>query len=538
MSIAALLVLAACGGDTGNEPAPKPQEDPDAAGSPTSEPMPSLTPTPTATRLAWGPTEEQYAEAQELVAAMSVEERAGQVIIARFGGTAAPVELVNRLHLGGVIVMADNVESSDQVHTLIDDLDSANARPFPLIVGVDQEGGRVARIGPPATEFPSLMVLGAAGSPELAADVARASGTELRALGFTMVFAPDADVTSGPDDPTIGSRSASSDSELVADIVTGALRGYAEAGIIAVPKHFPGHGSVPADSHEELPVQDATLAELFERDLVPFRAAVDAGAPAMMMAHIDVTAVDSGVPSSLSAPIVELLRDELGFAGVVMTDAQEMAAVAERYSSAEAAVTALNAGEDIVLMPQDVDAAHAGIVAAVADGGLDASRLEEAATRVVALMLHQAEIGEPAPGMDLVGSHEDVSYQASLGGLTVVAGPCDGPLVGDAIVIEGGSAMDRERFAAAAQDAGLGVGSGDVVRLLGALPPVPGTGDVVVSLDTPHALGESSASTAKIALYGRTPSSFRALVDVLLGDARGGGQLPVDVPGVDRAGCS
>jgi beta-N-acetylhexosaminidase len=528
-----LLVLAACNGGNAAEPSPRPLDAPDPAGTATRSP--SATPSPTPDRLAWGPSEEQYAEAAQLVAGMSVEERAGQVIIARFSGTAAPVELVERLHLGGVIVMGDNIVSADQVRSLTHDLEDANSRPFPLIIGVDQEGGRVARIGPPATEFPSLMTLGAADSADLATDVARASGTELRALGFTMVYAPDADVTTGPDDPTIGSRSASSDPQVVADIVAGALRGYAEAGIIAVPKHFPGHGSVPADSHEELPVQDASLAELINRDLVPFRAAVDAGAPAMMMAHIDVTALDAGVPSSLSAPVVDLLRDDVGFAGVVMTDAEEMAAVAALYTPAEAAVSALNAGEDVVLMPADVDAAHAGIVAAVSDGRLDAARLDEAATRVVALMLYQAEIGEPSPGMDVVGSHEDVSYDASLAGLTVVSGPCDGALVGDSIVIEGGSVADQERLAAAARDAGLGVGSGDVVRLLD--ESEDGSGDVVVSLDTPYELAQSTAGTAKIASYGRTPAAFRALVHVLLGEEKGGGRLPVDVAGVERAGC-
>lgn len=538
VAVVALLVLASCdGASTGGEPSPQAQDDPGRSdATPTAEPTPSPTPTPTPESLAWGPTEQLYAEAEDLVAGMSVEEQAGQVIVARYSGTDAPVELVERLHLGGVIVMGDNVSAVDQVATMNAEVAEADSRGYPLVIGVDQEGGLVARIGSPATELPSLMTLGAAGDPELAADVARASGEELRALGFTMVFAPVADVTTGPDDPTIGSRSPGSDPDLVADIVDGSLRGYADAGIIPVAKHFPGHGSVPADSHEELPVQDASLAELRERDFVPFRAATSAGAPAMMMAHIDVTPVDPGVPSSLSGPVVDLLRDDIGFDGVVTTDAQEMAAVAGRYGSGDAAVRSLNAGVDLLLMPADVDAAHAGIVDAVEDGRLDPARLAEAATRVVALMLHQASVAT-VPGPDAVGTHDDVSYAASRAGLTVVSGPCDGPLVGEGIVIEGGTAQDRERLAAAAQGAGLAVGSGDVVRLLGAMPPDPGSGDVVVSLDTPYALGQSSADTARIALYGRTPAAFRALVDVLTGEASGGGRLPVEVPGVERPGC-
>jgi beta-N-acetylhexosaminidase len=356
----------------------------------------------------------------------------------------------------------------------------------------------------------------------------------LRALGFTMVFAPVADVTTGPDDPTIGSRSASSSPAVVSEIVTGSLAGYADAGIVAVAKHFPGHGSVPADSHQELPVQTATLAHLRSRDFVPFQSAADAGAPAVMVGHIDVRAVDAGTPSSVSAPVVGLLREELGFDGLVVTDAHNMAAVARGYGSGDAAVRSLAAGADVVLMPLDVRAAHAEIVAAVTDGRLPAARLAEAATRGVALMLHAAAGKEP-PAPTVVGSHAAVSYEASLAGLTVVSGACEGPLVGGAIQVRGGTEVDRTRLAAAAERAGLAVGTGDVVRLLGG--DAPGSGDVVVSLDRPYGLADSSATTARIALYGRTPDAFRALVAVLTGATTGAGTLPVDVPGVDRQGC-
>jgi beta-N-acetylhexosaminidase len=378
------------------------------------------------------------------------------------------------------------------------------------------------------------MTLGAAADGALARRAARASGEELRALGFTMVFAPVADVTSGPDDPTIGSRSASSDPAIVAEVVSGAVRGYADAGIIAVAKHFPGHGSVPADSHLELPVQTATLAELRRRDLVPFGAAVDARVPAVMVAHIDVQSVDAGVPSSLSGKVLDLLRDELGFAGLVVTDAQNMAAVAGSYGAGDAAVRALMAGVDVVLMPADVRAAHAAIVAAVSDGRLRAARLAEAATRVVALMIRQLD--EPAaPPPAVVGTHELQSYLVSRAGLTVVSGPCSGALVGDSIQIVGATEADRRRVADAASDKGLTIGAGDVVRLLGGSRP--GSGDVVVALDTPYALAGSSATTSRIALYGRTPAAFKALVDVLVGSGTSDGTLPVDVRGVERRGC-
>jgi beta-N-acetylhexosaminidase len=283
-------------------------------------------------------------------------------------------------------------------------------------------------------------------------------------------------------------------------------------------------------------VQTASLNALAERDFVPFQAAIDDGVPAVMMAHLDVEAVDPGVPSSVSPAVVSVLRDELGFEGVIVTDAQDMAGLAGLYGAGEAAVRSLEAGVDVVLMPADVRAAHSGILAAAESGRLGPARLAEAATRVVALAIHQAAAGSP-PDAGVVGSHSDQSYAASLAGMSVVEGRCKGRLVGDAIEIVGGDATDRARMVEAAEAAGLTVGSGDVIRLLGALPPNPGSGDVVVSLDTPYALADSTATTAKIALYSRTPDAFRALADVLTGTATAGGKLPVEVPGVERDGC-
>ncbi len=519
------LVVAAC---TGNQ-VPAAQQSPPEL----TRPIATGTPPPQPP-LPWGPTREQYDRAADVVAAISVQEQAGQVLVADYASVEAATAQIRDLHIGGFIVMEGNVASADQLRRDIAALQAANDRAYPLVVGIDQEGGRVARIGPPLTQFPTLMTLGAAGDMTLARRAARASGEELRALGFTMVFAPVADVTSGPDDPTIGSRSASSDPAIVAEVVSGAVRGYDDAGIVAVAKHFPGHGSVPTDSHLELPVQTATLAELRRRDLVPFAAAIHARVPAIMVAHIDVRDVDAGVPSSLSPKTVRLLREELGFDGLVVTDAQTMAAVTAAYGAGEAAVRALRAGVDVVLMPDDVRAAYSAIVAAVSEGRLPAARLAEAATRVVALMIRQRD-QSAAPSPTVVGTHELQSYLVSLAGLTIVSGPCSGALVGDSIQIVGGTETDRDRLEQAASADGLSVGSGDLVRLLGG--GWSGSGDVVVALDTPYALADSDATTARIALYGRTPAAFRALTDVLTGAATGGGTLPVGVRDVERSGC-
>lgn len=539
-SLAVLLSLStACGvassGSSTDEPASGSTKPAPSASTPVPTARPRPKPTGTASAaLPWGPTRAEWQRAQEIVAGMSAEEKAGQVIVAGYQGTEAPLASLRRHHVGGVIVMGYNVTSADQVRSVNAALHkeaASQGRTWPLLIGVDQEGGTVARVKAPLTEFPTYMTLGAARDPELARKVARASGQELRALGFTMVFAPDADVTAGPGDPAIGSRSAGGDPTLVTSIVKGSLRGYADAGILAVPKHFPGHGSVPADSHLSLPVQHASLSELKQRDLVPFAEAVKAGVSALMVAHIDVRDVDPGTPSSVSSRMIQdVLRGQLGFQGAVVTYALEMAGVAEKYGSAEAGVRALLAGADILLMPAVAADTHAAILAALRTGRLPEARLDDAAARSIALMLH--EDAGAAPSTAVLGAAEATSYAASLRGLTVVSGACEGALVGKRITIAGGRTQDRERLTEAARKAGLSVGAdGDVVRLLSA-GSSSGSGDVVVALDTPYGLARSSASTARIALFGRTEGAFAALVDVLTGKARGAGRLPVHVEGL------
>ena len=379
------------------------------------------------------------------------------------------------------------------------------------------------------------MTAGATGGGEVVQDATAASAAELRALGFTWVFAPDADVTIGPVDPTIGSRSPSDDPALAAGVVADAVQGYVGTGIVPVAKHYPGHGSVPADSHTELPVQDRTIDELRERDLAPFAAAARAGVPAVMMSHIAVDAFDPGVPASLSPAAYRSLREDAGFEGLAVTDALDMAAVTQGYGPDGAAVAAVAAGADVLLMPADGRAAHAALVAALASGELPRARVEEAAAKVVAVQRWQARQA-PAPGPEAIGSHAETSYALSLAGASVVDGPCTGPLVEQAVQVVGGTDDDQARFAEAAHAAGLEVGGGTVVRLLGG--GSSGDGDVVVALDSPYALGPSDATVARIALYGRTPAAFRALVDVLTGAAEATGRLPVAVDGLPAgAGC-
>jgi len=486
----------------------------------------------------WGPSAAEIARARRLVAGLSLPERAGQVIVASYTGTRPPTALVDRLHLGGVVAFDTNITGPDQIRRSNQALQAAATRAgrrWPVFVGVDQEGGVVERVERGVTRFPAFMSSGAAREPALTEAAARASGRELAGLGFTVDFAPDRDVTAGPQDPTIGSRSASSDPGVVTRQADAASRGYAAAGVVPVAKHFPGHGSVDANSHFTLPVQAKGMAALRRTDLVPFTDAVAGSAPAVMTAHLDVRAVDPGVPSSLSEKVVTgLLRQRLGFDGLAVTDALNMDAVTEHYSPARAAVAALRAGEDVLLMPADPVAARRGIVAAVRHGHLDQGRLDQAAIRQVALLLHQHDAGvHPAAP----GSGRAASARLSARALTSVSGRCSGRLVGRAVRVSGPAAAVAA-FRSAAHRAGLTVSrrTGTTVRLVG-YGGAPAKADVVVATDTPYVLGRSRARTARLATYGDTPGAMTALVAVLLGRGHAPGRLPVHVAGVPRAGC-
>jgi len=354
----------------------------------------------------WGPTVGELAEAGRVVDAMDDDELAGRVIVGRYAGTdpAVPAALVGDLHLAGVSVTNDNVLDADQVRATTEAVREAADGPAPPVIGIDQEGGVVSHLRGVATDFPAFADAGLA----LAADdaeggsegtrsvrrAARATGLELRDLGFSWVFAPVADVTVGDADPTIGSRSASEDPDLAGRAVAAAVSGYGAAGVVSTTKHFPGHGAATADSHVELPVLDESLRELRRRDLPPFRRAVERGAPAVMVAHLDIPALDPGVPTSLSPAAYRMLRDDLGFEGVAITDSLGMGAVAE---AGFPAVRALSAGADLLLMPVDTRETHRVVVEALADGDLDRDRVREAATRVVALQLWQERVSGEHP---------------------------------------------------------------------------------------------------------------------------------------------
>lgn len=408
LALAAVLTLTGCSAD----PGPREERSQARPGAPSS--AGTADPGDPDAPSGWGPTAGELEQARALVADWTPAQLAGQVIVGRLKGDD-PVEaaaMVRDLHLSGLCVTAGNVVDAGQVRALnaaVSEAVAADGREFPAILGVDQEGGVVSHLRGIATEFPSFAHAGAAVEQGRTgrAVVRRAAETtalELRDLGFTWVFAPVADVTIGAADPTIGTRSPSTDPELAAAAVRAAVAGYNEAGVVSTTKHFPGHGSVTTDSHESLPTLDLSMSELEQRELVPFTAAVEAQAPAVMMGHLDVRAVDPGVPSSLSPEVYDLLREDVGFEGVTITDSLGMGAVMGRPKPA---VTALNAGADLLLMPPDTRNTHAVVTAAIESGEVTRERAEEAAAAVVALQLWQArvasEVAVPAHVTELAG---------------------------------------------------------------------------------------------------------------------------------------
>jgi beta-N-acetylhexosaminidase len=357
------------------------------------------------TPLGWGPTVGELEQAQAIVADMSSERLAGQVIVGRYLGTD-PTEVATMLrghHLAGISITNGNVVDETQVREMTAALTQASlddGRDYPPVLGVDQEGGYVSHLRGIATEFPAFDAAGAAieadgaNGREVVRQAAYATGLELRDLGFTWVFAPVADVTIGAADPTIGTRSASEDPAIAAKATAAAVRGFDDAGIVSTVKHFPGHGAATSDSHDTLPVLDSTLAEIEAHDLPPFEAAIATHAPAVMLSHLDLTAIAPGVPASLAPAVYDLLRDDLGFEGVAITDSLGMGAVA---SSFKPAVAAINAGADLLLMPVDTAETHRVVTKAIRQGDIARERIEEAASRVVALQLWQQRAAAQAP---------------------------------------------------------------------------------------------------------------------------------------------
>jgi beta-N-acetylhexosaminidase len=277
----------------------------------------------------------------------------GQLLIGSLPGTTIPREmrsLARDFGLGGVILFARNIEEPEQVAELSHDIQSL-ADELPLWVSTDQEGGRVARLRAPFTEWPPMATLGRSGDVALASRFAAALAAELKAVGITLDYAPVLDVHTNPQNPVIGDRALAEDAELVGKLGAAIVRALQDNGVAACGKHFPGHGDTAVDSHLELPVVEHPPDRIRRVECVPFREAIKAGVAFIMTAHVLVPSLDEENPATLSRRIVfDLLREELAYDGVILSDDLEMRALASTYTVAEAAVKAIAAGCDGVLV--------------------------------------------------------------------------------------------------------------------------------------------------------------------------------------------
>lgn len=318
----------------------------------------------------------------------AVRKRVGQLLIGSLPGTTITPEmrsLAREFGLGGVILFARNIEAPEQVAELAHDVQSLDDE-LPLWVSVDQEGGRVARLKTPFTTWPPMATLGRSGDAALAERFARALARELRAVGITLDYAPVLDIHTNPKNPIIGDRALSETADGVATLGAAVIRGLQDEGVAGCGKHFPGHGDTSVDSHLDLPLVEHPPDRLRGVEYVPFRAAIRAGVAFMMTAHVLVPSLDDTQPATLSPRIVQdILRDELGYAGVILSDDLEMKAIAKSYAVADAGVRAVKAGCDgLLICAGGVDvqaAALEALVHAVEDGRIPFKRFEDALTR-------------------------------------------------------------------------------------------------------------------------------------------------------------
>ncbi|MEV5889735.1 beta-N-acetylhexosaminidase [Nonomuraea fuscirosea] len=395
-----VIALAACGGGGGSAGA-------EPTGGKAAPParMAQSTPATPAER-----TPAALSPVQRALSGMSVEAKVGQLFMPVLYGTTAdtvsgenqarysagtPAKVVAKYHLGGVILFPHNVKSAGQVVGLTNGL-QRGSKKIPLLIGTDQENGLVSRMSALMTDFPGASQIGATKDTGLSRAVAKATGEELRALGVNLDFAPVADVNVNPRNPVIGRRAFGDDPKRVATMVSAAVKGFADAKIAATAKHFPGHGDTSVDSHTGLPVIKHTKAEWERIDAPPFKAAIAAGVDAVMSAHIVFPKLDSsGDPATLSKRILTgLLREKLGFKGVISTDALNMAGVRKKYDDGEIAVRAVLAGADLLLMPNDLPKAYKAVLGAVKSGRISRERLDQSVTRLLTLKQNRGLLAE------------------------------------------------------------------------------------------------------------------------------------------------
>ena len=564
-------------------------------------------------------------ELMRLLRSMTLEEKAAQLFVLQIHGTSADTadpaavaanrrlygagnaaQVMARYRPGGFIYYGENVQDPQQLAAFSNGIQRAAAAAphgIPATIATDQEGGIVARVRPPSTQSPGAMALAAGRRTGDARALARITGRELRAVGVNQDYAPDADVNVNPANPVIGVRSFGSDPGLVSDMVTAQIRGYRSGGVTATAKHFPGHGDTVTDSHTGVPEIDHTREEWERLDLPPFRAAIAAGVDSIMTAHIVVPSLDpSGDPATLSRPILTgILRDRLGYDGVVVTDALDMQGVRDEYGDERVPVLALKAGADVLLKPpadDDGDGVFprqlAAVVDAVESGELTEERIDASVYRILKLKRERGLFRDPyadeSEVAERVGTPRHlaaarraadrtttlVKNDAAAGGSPVLPlrpgdrdvlvtgwGPSATAALGTEIARRGArttvrqtglsptpAQIDQAAAAARGQDLAVAVTNRawDVedepghngpgqANLVKALAAT-GTPLVVIAVRDPYDIAWFPEVTTYLATYSHTAEALRSAARALFGELNPRGRLPVTVPVRDEPGTA
>ncbi len=322
---------------------------------------------------------------------MKLSEKIGQLLMVGFDGSTPSKEvesLIKKNHVGGVILFSRNLKTPLQCAKLTQSL-QALSKESPLLIGIDQEGGRVSRLPKPFIQFPSARTFGQANNIQRTYDAAEALAKELTAVGINLNFAPVLDIDTNPNNPIIGDRAFGASPLLVSEHALALMSGLQDNHIIACGKHFPGHGDTNLDSHKTLPSVAHPISRLNDIELKPFIHLAKNGLLAIMTAHVLYSKIDALRPASLSKKIVtEILREAIGFSGVIISDDLEMKGITEKMSVAEAAVAAIVAGSDLLLVCQSYDeqmAALESLVHAVEKGHISEDRVDQSVRRLLAL---------------------------------------------------------------------------------------------------------------------------------------------------------
>jgi beta-N-acetylhexosaminidase len=543
----------------------------------------------------------RYNIIQKAIDDLTLEEKIGQMLMPDFRNfNGKPVtdmlpeirELIQKYHLGGVILFRENVVTTEQTAELVAEYQQA-AEKFGLLISIDQEGGIVTRLQS-GTNMPGNMALGATRSKELAWKVGHAIGEELYALGINMNLAPVLDVNNNPDNPVIGVRSFGENPELVAELGVSYIKGLQDSGVAATAKHFPGHGDTAVDSHLGLPEVPHDRDRLQKVELYPFQKAMEAGIDAIMTAHVTFPKVDDtkvisqkdgteiSLPATLSYKVLtELMREEMGFDGVIITDAMNMKAISDHFGPVDAAVRAVQAGADIVLMPVGLEEVANGLKKAVQNGDISQERINASVKRILTLKVKRGIFKQETPpdmqqiidqALRVVGSqeHKQVEAEAAAKSITLVKNDHVLPLqtskvnnlvvvgntmiaslekavrtyVPNTTVIQASAPLNEAQLQKVKEADAVIVGT-YTSNVSGRLPSSPqmkmvqqilantDAPVIAIGIRNPYDLMAYPHVDAYLAQYGFQQASFQAAVDTIFGVNTPTGKLPVTIPSYD-----